>query len=83
LLRSTLKIGLASAIMGGAIALASTGIQGWLGVSRLARLAELAISIPLGVAVFGTACRILRVAELETAGRALIEPLVRWRAARA
>ncbi|MGC9971684.1 MAG: murein biosynthesis integral membrane protein MurJ [Bryobacteraceae bacterium] len=83
LLRSTLKIGLASAIMGGAIALASTGIQGWLGVSRLARLAELAISIPLGVAVFGTVCRVLRVAELETAGRALIEPLLRWRAARA
>ena len=83
LLRSTLKIGLASGVMAAAIALASTGIQGWLGVSRLARLVELAISIPLGVAVFGAVCRVLRVAELETAGRALVEPLLRWRAARA
>jgi putative peptidoglycan lipid II flippase len=82
LLRSTWKIGLASAVMGAVIALASTGIQGWLGVSRLARLVELGVAIPLGVAVFGAACRALRVAELETAGRALVEPLARWRAAR-
>jgi len=68
--------------MGAAIALASSGIQGWLGVSRLARLVELGVAIPLGVAVFGAVCRALRVAELETAGRALVEPLARWRAAR-
>ena len=82
LLRSTWKIALASAVMGAAIALASSGIQGWLGVSRLARLVELGVAIPLGVAVFGAVCRALRVAELETAGRALVEPLARWRAAR-
>jgi putative peptidoglycan lipid II flippase len=82
LLRSAWKIGLASAVMGAAIALASGGIQGWLGVSRLARLVELGVAIPLGVAVFGAVCRVLRVAELETAGRALVEPLARWRAAR-
>ncbi|MGO9094019.1 MAG: murein biosynthesis integral membrane protein MurJ [Bryobacteraceae bacterium] len=82
LLRSTWKIALASAVMGAAIALASSGIQGWLGVSRLARLVELGVAIPLGVAVFGAGCRVLRVAELETAGRALVEPLARWRSAR-
>lgn len=80
LLGSTLKIGFASAVMAGAVALASSGIQGWLGLSRLARLVELAVSIPLGVAVFGAACRAMGVAELETARRALLAPLMRWRA---
>lgn len=80
LLASVLKIGVASAVMGAAVLLTSTSIQGWLGLSRLARLLQLAVSIPLGVAVFAAVCRALRVAEIETAGRALFAPLLRWRA---
>jgi putative peptidoglycan lipid II flippase len=81
LLSSTLKIGLASAVMGGMLLLISAGTHSWLGLSRLARLLDLAVSIPPGVAVFGATCRLLRVAELETAGRALTAPLTRWRSA--
>jgi putative peptidoglycan lipid II flippase len=80
LLASTLKIGLAALVMGAAVLLCRNGLQDWLGFTRFARLIELAVCIPLGVAVFGGLCRMFRVAELETASRALIAPLARWRA---
>ncbi len=75
LLASTLKIGLASAVMGGAVLLSSRFIEGSLGATRLARLADLAVSIPLGAGVFWLACRALRVPELESAARAVLRPL--------
>ena len=78
LLRSVIQITLASAIMGLVIAASSQGVQAWLGARRLARLADLSISIPLGVAVFYSMCRMLKVAELEMAGRALISPAAQW-----
>jgi putative peptidoglycan lipid II flippase len=71
LIESIWKIVLASAVMGAAVLLSSRGIEGWLGVSRLARLVDLAVSIPLGLLVFYAACRVLRVSELELAARAL------------
>jgi len=71
LIESIWKIVVASAIMGAAVLLASHGIEGWLGVSRLGRLVDLGLSIPLGLAVFYAACRVLRVSELELAARAL------------
>jgi putative peptidoglycan lipid II flippase len=85
LLLSLLKITLASLVMGGAVALASNSIETWLGVTRWARLVELAISIPLGVAVFLGMCRAVKVEELEAAVRALPAPLARvvpWRRAK-
>ena len=60
--------------MGGAVWFSSHGFQQWLGVSKLGRLVDLAISIPFGLIVFYGACRILRVAELDLATRALVEP---------
>jgi putative peptidoglycan lipid II flippase len=77
LLKSTLKIGLASLIMGVAIRASDIGFADWLGVSRLGRLVDLAISIPVGLAVFWAVCRVTKVPELESAGRALIAPLAR------
>ncbi len=79
LLASTVKIGLAALVMGGVVLLCRNGIQDWMGATRFARFMELAVSIPMGVAVFGGLCRLLRVAELDTATRALIAPLARWR----
>jgi putative peptidoglycan lipid II flippase len=75
LLRSVLKIGLASLIMGAAVAVSSHAIRNWLGVSWLAGVTNLAISIPLGAAVFYGACRAARVEELEAVGRVLSAPL--------
>jgi putative peptidoglycan lipid II flippase len=73
------RITLASAVMGGAVWLSSRGIQSWLGAARLGRLADLAVSIPIGLLVFYGACRMLRVTELELATRALTGPLHRLR----
>ncbi len=79
LLRSTVKIVLASGIMAGAAALSSDLILGWAGTSRLGRLADVSISIPLAVLTFYAACRLMKVAELETAVRAVAGPLARFR----
>jgi len=77
LLSSIWKITLASAVMGGAVWLASREVQNWLGVSRLGRVADLSISIPVGLVVFYGACRLLRVTELDLATRSLINPILR------
>jgi putative peptidoglycan lipid II flippase len=82
LVASVWKIAVASAIMGAAVLFASRGIELWLGVQRLARLMDLAVSIPLGLLIFYAACRILRVSELELATRALAVPLGRFVRAR-
>ena len=77
LVESIWKIALASAVMGAAVLLSSHGIERWLGDHRLARLIDLAVSIPLGLMIFYAACRMLRVSELELAARALADPLAR------
>ena len=71
LLASALKVIAASALMGAVCFGSSHLVREWLGVARWARLADLAVSISLGVAVFYFAARALRVAELEMAGAAL------------
>jgi hypothetical protein len=64
--------------MGLAVALSSHGVQGWLGVTRLGRLVDLAISIPFGALVYYGVCKMAKVAELEMATRALIAPALGW-----
>jgi putative peptidoglycan lipid II flippase len=70
-----LKISASSALMGAACALSSRMVQHWIGVSRLARVADLAISVPVGLLVFLAAAKLFRLPELEAARRALIVPL--------
>jgi len=62
---SAAKIAAASALMGVVCRLSSSAVQAAAGAGRGARLADVAISIPLGVAVFYLAARALDVAELE------------------
>jgi peptidoglycan biosynthesis protein MviN/MurJ (putative lipid II flippase) len=77
-LRSTVfKVSTAAILMGASVWLSSHGIRMLLGVSKLARWGDLAVSIPLGLAVFYTICRLTRVAELEMALRAVAGPLQR------
>jgi putative peptidoglycan lipid II flippase len=71
------KVLIASIVMAVAIWLSSHGIERWLGVSQLARLADLAVSIPLGLLVFYGACRFLRVDEIDMAIRAFVAPVRR------
>ena len=74
---SVAKIGLASAVMGAACAVSSHWLTVRLGTSSWASLADLVLSIPLGLLVFYAVARAMRVAELEAAWRALAAPLCR------
>lgn len=73
--RSFMRVTLASAAMGLAVFTTSHGVRAWLGVSKLARIMDLAVSIPVGLAVVYFACRAMRVPELDMAVQALAGPL--------
>ncbi|HTX39328.1 MAG TPA: murein biosynthesis integral membrane protein MurJ [Bryobacteraceae bacterium] len=62
---SALKIGAAAAAMALMCHVSSAWIRGALGAGRTACLADVAVSIPLGAAVFYAAARALAVPELE------------------
>jgi putative peptidoglycan lipid II flippase len=79
---STAKILAASAVMGLVCYLSSRGVHHWLGSRKIGQLTDLAISIPLGTLAYYGLCRVLRVAELEAAWRALAAPLARLRGGR-
>jgi putative peptidoglycan lipid II flippase len=71
------KVAVASAAMGGAVFFVSREMERWLGVSQMARRADLVVSIPLGVAVFYFACRAMGVTDLDMAFEAVLAPLKR------
>ncbi len=71
------KVALASAAMGGAVFFSSRGMEQWLGVSQMARRADLLVSIPLGVGVFYGACRAMGLTDLDLAFRAVLAPVKR------
>jgi putative peptidoglycan lipid II flippase len=70
-----LKIGAAAAVMAAMIALSTHLMRGWLGISQLARLADLAVSVPIGLAVYYTACKILGVAGIDMVLRSFTRPV--------
>jgi putative peptidoglycan lipid II flippase len=61
---STLRIAAASIVMGAACLLSSRGVHA-LASGKLAQLADVAISIPLGAAVFYAAARAFRLEEMQ------------------
>jgi putative peptidoglycan lipid II flippase len=71
------KVVIASAAMGVACAFSSHGMERWLGVSQLARLADLVVSIPVSLVVFYAMCRVVGVTELDLAIRAFTSPIRR------
>ncbi len=77
LLDSTLKVLAGSVAMGLTVWATSSGIRALLGISKLARLTDLAVSIPIGLAAYYAVCRALRVPELEIAVQTLSGPLRR------
>lgn len=79
---SLTRMSVAALAMGAAVwAISHVIHQNW-GDSRGARLADLAISIPAGAAVFYLACRWMRVPELELAMSSVSGPLRRLTALR-
>jgi hypothetical protein len=63
--------------MGVVVAVLTRVVEAKLGVSQLARLADLAISLPVGLAVFYGMCRMLKVEDLGMAIRAFTSPIRR------
>ena len=72
---SVLKIVTASALMGATCRLSSTALRYAIGESTAVRFADLALSVPLGLAVLYGMCRLMRVQELDAAQEAVIGPL--------
>ncbi len=79
---SVAKILAASAVMGGACAISSFAVGSALGTSMLARLLDIGLSLPLGLAVLYGSCQWLGVQELEAARQAVTGPLWRRQPAR-
>ena len=77
LLMQLSRVGAASVAMAAVVAVSSHAMESRFGVSQLARLADLAVSIPLGLAVFYGACRSLGVGDIDLAIRAFTAPLRR------
>jgi putative peptidoglycan lipid II flippase len=74
---SFVKISTASALMGVASYASSYGLHLAIANHKAAAFADLAISIPLGMAVLWIACRAMAVPELESAVNSLAGPLRR------
>jgi putative peptidoglycan lipid II flippase len=71
------KVTAASLLMGAVCWGSSRAVHAWLGTGKSGQLADVAISIPLGAAVFCGAARALRTPELEAVAAALGGPLAR------
>jgi putative peptidoglycan lipid II flippase len=72
-----LKTLLASVAMSAVVLISSRAIRYWAGTGFLARLTDLAVSIPLGLVVLYVVARALHIEELEMARRALASPIAR------
>ena len=77
LARGIAKVLVASTVMGVAVFAVTHGMEKWLGVSQLARLADLCVSLPAGLIAFYGMCRWLGVEDLEMVIRAFTSPLRR------
>lgn len=74
---SFVKIAIAAALMGGGCILSSRLVEHFIGITRLARVIDLAVSVPLGLIIFAALCKFLRLPELESARNALVAPFMR------
>ena len=77
LLSTVLKVSVASLAMGFAVWACSQIVSRYTGLSRLGYIANLAVSIPLGLGVFYAFSRALRVSDLDNAIKALAGPIAR------
>ncbi len=69
------RVTAAAAVMGAVVWVSTTLMQQSFGVTKLARLADLAVSIPLGLAVFWAACRVLKIQDFDLVLRNIARPI--------
>jgi putative peptidoglycan lipid II flippase len=77
LLATVGKIVLASLAMGVVVWTSSHWMESRFGVSQFGRLADLAVSLPLGLGVYYGVSRVLKVEDLDTSIRAIAGPVLR------
>ncbi len=77
LLEQFLKVGAASATMAAVVWASSHGVRAWLGTAQLARLADVAISLPLGLGTYYAACKLLRIDDIDMMLRSFTGPVQR------
>ena len=77
LMRTVLQVTLASAIMGATTWLLTKQMEEIAGTLRMGHLANILVCIPVGIAVFYGACKMLGVAELDLAFGAVTGPITR------
>lgn len=72
-----IKVSAASLVMAGVVWLSTNGMERWLGVTQLDRLADIAVSIPLGLFAYYVVCKAVGVNELDMAIRGFSAPILR------
>ena len=77
LLQKYLRVTVASIVMGGAVWLLDRQLTAWWGVSRLARVGDLAITIPAAIAVYYWACHRVGLPEIDGMLKSFVNPVLR------
>lgn len=77
LLSKVIRIGLASLAMAVAAGLSSHAMRSWVGLSQYGRMVDLAVSLPLGVAVYYVVAKALGLSEIDSALRSFTSPIRR------
>jgi putative peptidoglycan lipid II flippase len=72
------RIAVASVTMAVVVWLSSRGLRNWLGITQLARIADLTVSLPLGGAVYYWSAKALGLGEIDLVMRSFTGPLQRW-----
>lgn len=77
LLKTVVKVLLASVAMGAAVWTSSHFMAVRFGIGHVGRLLDLAVSLPLGVAVYYASGRLLRIEDLDSSIQAIAGPVLR------
>ncbi|BDC51376.1 putative lipid II flippase MurJ [Bryobacterales bacterium F-183] len=77
LMRTVVQVSAASAAMGAVVWFLGEEMQARFGTTQLAHVSTIAVSIPVGIAVFYYACRMLKVSELDLAFGSVLGPIRR------
>jgi putative peptidoglycan lipid II flippase len=77
LMRTVLQTTAASLLMGAVVWLLGRQLESMFGTTQVGHMTTIAVSIPVGIAVFYYSCRLLKVAELDLAFGSVLAPIRR------
>jgi putative peptidoglycan lipid II flippase len=77
LMRTVVQVSAASGLMGAVVWFLGVEMKARFGTTQLSHLSTIAVSIPIGIAVFYYSCRMLKVSELDLAFGSVLAPIRR------